>query len=74
MNGQRWRVCHVGLRLATCGLVNGFREPEVQDFGGAIGAKLDIRRLQIAMDDALLVCSFEGFGDLARDRDRKSVV
>ena len=34
------------------------------------GADLDVRWLQIAVDDALLVRGFEGLGDLLRDRQR----
>jgi hypothetical protein len=30
----------------------------------------DVRGLEIAMNDALLVCRFKGFGDLLRDRQR----
>ena len=33
-------------------------------------AALDVRRLQIAVDDPLLVCGFERLGDLLRDRQR----
>jgi hypothetical protein len=35
-----------------------------------IRTHLDVGWLQVAMDDALLVGSFEGFGDLPRDRQR----
>jgi hypothetical protein len=46
------------------------REAEVQHFNGSIGSQLDIRRFEIAMDDALLVRRFEGFCDLLRDGQR----
>ena len=35
-----------------------------------LGRELDVRRLQVAMDDALLVRRFETRGDLARDGER----
>ncbi len=38
--------------------------------GCAVVAHLDVRGLQIAMDDALLMRGFEGLGDLPRDRQR----
>ncbi len=47
-----------------------FREPEVEHLHRAISADLDVRGLQIAMDDPLLMCRFEGFGDLLRDGQR----
>ena len=46
---------------------SGLRGPwpaEVQHLHGAVRAHLDVGRLQIAMDDALLVRRFERFGDL----------
>ena len=43
------------------------RKAEVEDFDRAIVANLDVRRLQIAMDDALLVRRFERVGDLPGD-------
>ena len=46
------------------------RQPEVQHLHGAVLADFDVGRLQIAMDDPLLVRRFEGFGDLLRDRQR----
>ena len=46
------------------------RQPEVEHLHGAVGRDLDVRRLQIAVDDALLVRGFERVGDLARDRER----
>ena len=45
-------------------------QPEVQHFHRAVGPQLDIRGLEIAMDDALLVRRFEGLCDLLRDRQR----
>ena len=47
-----------------------FASPKSSTFTVPSGADLDVRRLQIAMDDALLVRGFERFGDLLRDRQR----
>ena len=46
------------------------RQTEVQHLHHAVGAHFDVGGLEIAMDDALLVRGFEGFGDLLRDRKR----
>ena len=46
------------------------REPEVQHLHGAVGADLDVRGFQIAMNDPLLVCGLERVRDLLRDRQR----
>ena len=44
---------------------------EVERLDGAVGAQFDIGRLEIAInDDAVIVRGFEGFRDLARDRQR----
>ena len=45
-------------------------ESEVEHLHRAVGAHLDVRGLEIAMDDALLVRRFERFRDLSRDRQR----
>jgi hypothetical protein len=34
-------------------------ESKIQHLDGAVIAKLDVRGLEVAMDDALLVCRFE---------------
>ena len=47
-----------------------FREAEVEHLHRSVGPQLDIRRLEIAMDDSALVRRFEGFGDLTRDGQR----
>ena len=44
------------------------RQTEVEHLDRAVGRDLDVRGLQVAMDDALLVRGFEGLGDLTRDR------
>jgi len=33
-----------------------------------LGPQLEIRRLEIAVDEAMFVCHFERLGDLTRDR------
>jgi hypothetical protein len=48
----------------------GLREAEVQHLHRAVGADLDVCRLQISVDDALFVRGFEGLGDLSGDRKR----
>lgn len=52
------------------GRVECFRETEIEHFDVAVGANLDIRRLQIAMNDSVIVCRFEGLRDLGRDPNR----
>ena len=46
-----------------------FRQPEVEDFDLPLGSDLDIRRLEIAMDDAFPVRLLERFRDLLRKHD-----
>ena len=46
------------------------RQPEVEHLHGVVRRDLDVRRFQIAVDDALLVGRFERLRDLARDRER----
>ena len=43
-------------------------DAEVEHLDRAVGSDLDVRRLEIAMDDAPLVRGFERIGDLSRDR------
>ena len=45
-------------------------QPEVQHLHGAVGPDFDVCRLEIAVDDPLLVGGFERHGDLLRDRQR----
>ena len=66
---QRRRVQRVG-RAARASRIERLREPEVQHLDRAVGPHLDVRRLQIAMDDAVLVRRLERIGDLPRDRQR----
>ena len=49
---------------------SAFARPKSSTFTVPSAAHLDVGRLQIAMDDALLVRRFERVGDLPRDRQR----
>jgi hypothetical protein len=54
-------------RSALCGGgLDRFRETEVEHFHRAIRPEFDVGRLEIAVHDPLLVCGFEGLGDLPR--------
>ena len=46
------------------------RQAEVEHLHRAVGRDLDVRGLEIAVDDPLLVRRFERLGDLPRDRQR----
>ena len=48
----------------------GLGEAEVGHLHLAVGRQLDVRGLQVAVDDAVLVGLLERLGDLLRDRDR----
>ena len=50
--------------------LHSLREPEVEHLHRAVGAHLDIRRLEVAVDDPLLVGRFERLRNLPRDRQR----
>ena len=45
-------------------------QPEVEDLDRTVGSHLDIRRLEVAMNDALLMGRFERLGNLLRDGQR----
>ena len=47
--------------------VPDFCQPEIEHFDGAVGGDLDIGWLEIAMNDAFVVCRFQRGGDLAGD-------
>jgi hypothetical protein len=49
-------------------LAKRFGEAEVQHLGRTVGPHLDVGRLEVAMDDALLVGRLERFRDLAGER------
>ena len=57
-------------RRRSRGRLHRLRQAEVQHLHRAVGAHLDVRGLQIAMDDPLLVRGFERLRDLLRDRQR----
>jgi len=46
------------------------RQPEVQHLDSGIGSQLDVGRLQVAVDDALLVSGLERLGNLSGDGER----
>ena len=66
---RRRHATALGRRLAA-GRLHRFREAEVENLHRAVGAHFDIRRLQIAVNDALFVRGFERLGDLLRDGQR----
>ena len=47
----------------------GLGEPEIEHLHRTVECDLDVRRLEIAMNDAFLVRRLERFGNLTRDRD-----
>ena len=59
---------HRSVRLRRT--VEHLGETEVEDLDRAVGPNLDVGRLQIAMNDALLVRRFEGVGNLSCDAQR----
>jgi hypothetical protein len=42
-------------------------ETEVEDLGRAVPSEAEVRGLEVAMDDALLIPRLKAFGDLLRD-------
>ncbi len=50
-----------------------FRQPEVEHLHRAVTSHLDVRGLQIAMNDPLFVRGFQGVRDLLRDRQASSI-
>ena len=75
---------HPGLRHGWCGdgrrlrdirrhrarRFHRFREAEVEHLHGAIRPQLDVRGLEITMNNPLLVRGFQRLGDLLRNRQR----
>jgi hypothetical protein len=59
-----------GSRRSDRSWAERLRQTEVEHFVCAISPDLDVRRLEIAMDDAELVRGFECVGDLFGDRQR----
>jgi hypothetical protein len=72
--GKRRRGTQHGGRLGQIAcerrLLERLRDPEIQYFRRAVRPQLDIRGLEIAVDDALVVRRFERLGHLLRDRER----
>ena len=60
----------IGARRRRRRGVERLRQAEVEHLHGAVRRDLDVGRLQVAVDDAVLVRRFERFGDLARDAKR----
>ena len=58
---QRGRVRQIQVGLFPC---KRLRQSEVQHLHLAVGRDLDVGGLQVAVDDALLMRGFEGFGNL----------
>ena len=61
---QGRRVCRAGCRRRHVGRLG---KTEVEHFHTAVGTDHDVGRLQIAVNDALFVCGFQGFRDLSRN-------
>ncbi len=57
-----------GVRGRRASRLHGLREPEVEHLHRAVRSHLDVRRLQVAMNDALLVGGLERLRNLLRDR------
>ena len=66
-DGHGGRLRQLG---AGCVAGNHLRQPEVEDLHSARGRDLDIRGLQIPVDDPSFVRGVERIGDLPRDRER----
>jgi hypothetical protein len=58
----------VALTSCTPGPWTAAARPKSRTFTVGVRRDLDVRRLQIAVDHALVVRGFQRFGDLARDR------
>ena len=48
--------------------LDGLGEAEVEHFHGSVRRDLDVRGLQVAVNDAFVVRDFERVGDLSSDR------
>ena len=68
--GEGWRLWQLRVGTRARVVLKRFRKPIVEHFDGAVFYALDVRGLQIAVNDAGFVTSFEGFGDLLGDADR----
>src|SRR5262249_13424229 len=72
---EPWSDCFFGYQrlwrgsVAACS-VPDLRDAEVEHLDDAVRRHLDIRRLEVTMNDAPLVRGFERCGDLTRDLQR----
>jgi hypothetical protein len=67
---DRERRRHRGAHARGSRRIECLRKPEVKHLHRAVWANFDVRGLEVAMDDALLVRGFKGFRDLFGDRQR----
>jgi hypothetical protein len=66
--GDRGRVSEVHRQQSGAAEgIEGLRQPEVEDFDLPVHRSLDVLRLQVSMNDPLLVRLFEGVSDLQRN-------
>ena len=55
--------------VRACGLQR-LGQAEIQHLDRTVSSELDVRGFEIAVDDAVLVCRLERFGDLPGNRQR----
>ena len=67
-DGQRRRVLRIA--VARRRRFHGFRQAEIQNLDDAFRGDLDVGRLQVAMDDVLLVRGFDAVDQLLDDGER----
>ena len=67
--GERGGVGHLACAWSVL-LRQRLGEAEVEDLHRAVGADSDVGRLQVAVNDALVMRGFERVGDLFRNRQR----
>ena len=67
-----WHVKTCGWRLRG-GVLDELGEAEIDNLGVTVLGDHDVGRLQIAVDDALLVSTGQALGDLGRKRERTTL-
>ena len=67
-----WHVKTCGWRLRG-GVLDELGEAEIDNLGVTVLGDHDVGRLQIAVDDALLVSAGQALGDLGRQRERAAL-
>ena len=67
---DRWALPAACCLLPAAGWLRQPRQPEVQHLDGAVGANLDVGRLEISVNTAVFVRGVERIGNLPRDRQR----